>query len=211
MPVDFIEKETTRCKNIVANLLSFARTSKSETRTPTDIAKLIEETATLVLSQARVKNVDLKKELSEKLPTVAVNKTQIQQVILNLCNNAIDAMPNGGTLTITTSLSKDKRSYQIEITDTGCGIAPEDLKQIFEPFFTKKDKGTGLGFHEDLLIDINTGEVAYNNETAPAIQTSYRKHKNKNNIATVTDPRNAMKSEDPTGLRPANKKNGAVR
>ncbi len=147
---EFMEKfgrlgnqEIERVNNLVHNLLNFAKPAPPEFKEK-DIKNLIQETIGLVENSARKQNINICQELKHTT-SLFLDPNQIKQALLNILMNAIDAMPNGGTLTIITSLSKDKRSYQIEITDTGCGIAPEDLKQIFEPFFTKKDKGTGLG------------------------------------------------------------------
>ncbi|MDE2008765.1 MAG: histidine kinase, partial [Candidatus Omnitrophica bacterium] len=81
---------------------------------------------------------------------IQADPQQLKQALLNLVLNAIDAMPNGGTLTVTTNVIPAKagiqyHQYIIEISDTGCGIDPKDLPHIFDPFFSKKEKGTGLG------------------------------------------------------------------
>jgi two-component system sensor histidine kinase PilS (NtrC family) len=99
------------------------------------------------LSKDWSRAIKIKKIFPDKAKTFA-NKIQVRQIVNNLILNAIQAMPNGGVLSFETALVKleDKNEYtEIKITDTGCGIADEKLKKIFEPFFTDKEKGTGLG------------------------------------------------------------------
>lgn len=92
--------------------------------------------------------------VAEDAPAVEIDKNQMKQVLLNLISNAVDAMPCGGKLTIETKIEDGRRksslsnlpsSILITVTDTGCGIAKDDLPHIFEPFYTKKSNGTGLG------------------------------------------------------------------
>lgn len=154
MPLKSIEREAIRCKKLVVDLLTFSRMSKSE-KEFVDINDTIEQTLSLVESRAKMKNVKVIREYEKDLPKTVVNKNQIQQVIVNLCNNAMDAMPNGGTITITTkslvvnpTTESNKREFLwIGVSDTGTGMTEEVKKHIFEPFFTTKEvgKGTGLG------------------------------------------------------------------
>ena len=83
--------------------------------------------------------------LAESLPPAKVDARQLQQVFLNLINNAVAAMPDGGTLTIQSHLEKKHRRVAIQFRDTGCGIKPADIDHIFEPFFTTKPEGQGTG------------------------------------------------------------------
>jgi len=82
-------------------------------------------------------------DLSLDLPPTLINHDEIRQVFVNLINNAWQAMPQGGTLKIRSYIEEDMA--QVEITDTGCGISPENMKKLFTPFFSTKTKGTGLG------------------------------------------------------------------
>jgi signal transduction histidine kinase len=144
-----IPQEIARIDNLVHELLFFAKPSPPQIQTinPNEIISNV----TLMLSQKfQTSNIVVVTELNADT-TVQADPNQIKQALLNLILNAIDAMPNGGTLTISTHLSSPKSSvgdpehYIIQITDTGHGITPTDLPHIFEPFFTKKEKGTGLG------------------------------------------------------------------
>jgi PAS domain S-box-containing protein len=148
MPLKSIEREATRCKKIVQDLLTFSRSQKKE---PEFIAVIptIESALSLVQSRANTAAVEIIREFQENIPQLFANPTQVQQVVINLANNAMDAMEKGGTLTISAGrLEEDnKRWVEISVKDTGTGMSEEIQSHIFEPFFTTKEvgKGTGLG------------------------------------------------------------------
>jgi two-component system NtrC family sensor kinase len=103
-------------------------------------------------NQALIKGVSIQFNSGEDLPMLTMDRNQIQSVLINLIINALDAMEQGGTIAISTGISLSandtgKRGIEIAVTDSGCGIPPEDLDKLFEPFFTTKEvgKGTGLG------------------------------------------------------------------
>lgn len=139
-----IRSEAFRCKSITNGLLDFSRMRTGD-RFPIDAAQIIKSSARLVSHQKRGENIEIEFEIEENLPTVNANEGQIQQAIIALATNAIDAMNEGGTLTFRAFAQPNR--VVIEVQDTGHGIAPEDLSKIFEPFFTTKEigKGTGLG------------------------------------------------------------------
>jgi PAS domain S-box-containing protein len=144
MPLKSIEREALRCKKLVGDLLTFSRVSKTENEY-IDLSELMDETVSLIESKCRVKDVELKRDIPNDIQKILANKNQIQQVIVNLCNNALDAMDKGGILTI--SARVEDNLMKIRVADTGKGIPPEIQERIFEPFFTTKEvgKGTGLG------------------------------------------------------------------
>jgi two-component system NtrC family sensor kinase len=139
-----IRNEAFRCKSITMGLLDFSRT-RTTGRTPVDLGHVIDSAALLLSHQKRGGDVRLDIQMCDSLPPVSGDPGQLQQVIIALASNAFDAMPQGGKLTITTKRSG--KTVLIEVSDTGLGIAPENVPQIFEPFFTTKEvgKGTGLG------------------------------------------------------------------
>ena len=143
---DRIIGDATRCKEIVQGLLDFAHQSGQQ-KLPVDLNRTIESGLALLVNQAMLLNVEVHRELEPTLPQVFGNTTQISQVLINLVMNAIDAMPDGGLLTMKTSYNEEKDRVCFEVSDTGNGIRPEHLASIFDPFFTTKDvgKGTGLG------------------------------------------------------------------
>ena len=139
-----IRNESFRCKSITNGLLEFSR-GRTGNRYPIHISEVIESSVTLIKHQSRGENINISLEIEDDLPLLKVDEGQIQQAIIALSTNAIDAMPEGGELTFRAYLSGKR--VAIEIQDTGAGIDPEDLPKIFEPFFTTKEigKGTGLG------------------------------------------------------------------
>jgi PAS domain S-box-containing protein len=142
--LNLMKNETNRCSQIVSNLLSFSRKSELEF---TDVAinELVEKCLMLSGHKLRLSNISLERTLQEGLPIVRGDYNQIQQCVINLIFNSIDAMPKEGKLSLTTSYNPSDRTVLIRVIDTGCGISKEDLQHIFEPFFTTKSKGHGLG------------------------------------------------------------------
>lgn len=153
--LNFIEAETLRCKSLVQNLLVFSRASTSEQK-ELDLGATVTEALSLVLAQSRVKDIELIKNINDSLPKIMANRTQIQQVVINLCNNAMDAMPKGGTLKVEVSPNDqdENNSLRIIVADTGKGISPDIQSKIFEPFFTTKEVGKGTGLGLSLVYEI---------------------------------------------------------
>lgn len=139
-----IRSEAFRCKSITNGLLDFSRMRAGE-RFPIDVAQLLKSSARLIVHQKRGDNIKIGFDIEADLPPVNADEGQIQQAIIALATNAIDAMSAGGTLTLR-AFSRQNRIV-VEIQDTGHGIAPENVSKIFEPFYTTKEvgKGTGLG------------------------------------------------------------------
>ena len=139
-----IKSEAFRCKSITTGLLDFSRVRPGD-RVLTDIGEVVVSAANLISHQKRGNQISIKVEVADDLPCISADGGQIQQAIIALATNAIDAMPAGGSLTLTASRQVSR--ILIEVTDTGTGIATEDMAKIFEPFFTTKEvgKGTGLG------------------------------------------------------------------
>jgi signal transduction histidine kinase len=145
--------QSARASDIVKNLLDFSRSEQPEFD-EVSITGVIKDTLKLVQNQLTLSGIDVKRDLGGDLPPILGNVKTLQQVFLNLFINAIQAMKNGGTLTIRCSLSEDRHWLLVEVTDTGVGIAPEDLPHIFEPFYTTKEvgRGTGLGLSVSFSI-----------------------------------------------------------
>ena len=139
-----IRNEAFRCKTITNGLLDFSRV-RSGNRIPLNLGDTIKSSARLVAHQNRGEKIEIKIEIEDNLPLVNADEGQMQQAIIALATNAIDAMPNGGTLTFRSFTERNR--LIIEVKDTGIGIHPDDVSKIFEPFFTTKEvgKGTGLG------------------------------------------------------------------
>ncbi len=139
-----IHSEAFRCKSITNNLLDFSR-MRTGNRFPLDAGEILHSSARLLVHQKRGEHIKIEFDIESELPLIEADEGQIQQAIIALSTNAIDAMPEGGTLTFRAK-AENKRLI-LEIQDTGIGIASENLPKIFEPFFTTKEigKGTGLG------------------------------------------------------------------
>jgi len=142
--LNLIADETIRCAAIVRGLLDFARLTPSQAA-PTDIHDIIDRTLLLLEKQALVRNIRIEKALDRTLPPIEVDKNKIQQVFSNLAINACEAMPTGGTLVVSSLMSRDGTHIEITFTDTGVGISKENIPRLFDPFFTTKSFGTGLG------------------------------------------------------------------
>ncbi len=152
--LDLIYKSAERCKKIVQSLLSFARRQQPE-RKPQQVNKLIEDVLDMIAYPLRTSNVKVITQFSAKLPIVLADGHQVQQVVLNLVNNArqaIEAAAGSGRITITTQ--HEAKTIRIIIQDNGPGIAPENLKRIFDPFFTTKEVGQGTGLGLSLCYGI---------------------------------------------------------
>ncbi|MBW2058338.1 MAG: HAMP domain-containing protein [Deltaproteobacteria bacterium] len=190
-----IEVEIQRINKIIRELLDFSRPSAVDVK-EVDLNSVIESSLSLLSYQKSFKNIESNLCLKKDLPPIEADESQIRQVLVNLILNAVDSMPDGGTLTLRTEdheprvdpqeagrgparrrddpadkdythlrrsqgprypyphLPRDGRFVCVSITDTGCGISPDDLEKIFDPFFTTKDpdRGTGLGLSISLRI-----------------------------------------------------------
>lgn len=139
-----IQSQTLRASGIVNNLLNFSRTGDTQFQ-EVDVNKVLEDTLQLLEPQLRSSNIEVKRSFGRNVPGAFGNAPKLQQVFMNLVLNARDAMPGGGRLSIHTRLVDT--SLVIDFGDTGIGIAPENIAQIYDPFFTTKEvgQGTGLG------------------------------------------------------------------
>jgi len=139
-----IKSEAFRCKTITTDLLDFSRIRAGE-RSPLDAGDIVRSAANLISHQKRGCGIAQEIDIEPGLPMVSADGGQIQQAVIALATNAIDSMPDGGTLTFRVALRGNR--IVIEIEDTGAGIPQENMSKIYEPFFTTKEigKGTGLG------------------------------------------------------------------
>jgi two-component system NtrC family sensor kinase len=158
-----ISAETARVGRIVSDLLAFSRRSKPQ-RASADLNKLVRTTVGLADHKLKLISAEVVLELQEGLPFVECDASQMQQVILNLVLNGAQAMQplGGGKLTIGTRLLPEGADVELWVSDTGQGIAPENLSKIFDPFFTTKADGKGVGLGLAVLYGIvkaHDGEV----------------------------------------------------
>jgi len=143
-----MESEITRCGGIVSNLLDFSRKSGTATE-KADLNDLVERTLLLIAHKMKLQEIRVKKDLSREIPPVTCDADQIQQALLAIFVNAVDAMPGGGELKVATrpgaGTEEDGRWVEIEIADTGIGIPREAMGRLFDPFFTTKEKKKSVG------------------------------------------------------------------
>jgi len=144
--LNIMRGQSDRIAKIVKGLLQFSRYSKQKI-VEVKINDLIEKVLSLVEYEVKFDNVKVIKELDPSLPPIMGDEEKLSQVLFNLVSNARDAMPQGGTLKISTRASVNSDFIEIRFQDTGCGISEENINKIFDPFFTTKEagKGTGLG------------------------------------------------------------------
>jgi len=170
-----IRTQGKRCKQITQKLLSFARKTEPMAEN-VQLNELVEEVVALSQQRARYSNVKLVSDLAEDLPTVDVSPSEIQQVLLNLINNSLDALDTkGGKVRIATRVKGNQAVIDVE--DDGPGIPKANLSRIFDPFFTTKPvgKGTGLGLSICYgIVKKIGGEITVN--SAPGIGTAFHVH-----------------------------------
>ena len=142
--LDLIAAESRRCGELIKALLTLSRTAPMNVQS-TNLHAVIDRCLLLVRHQLELGGIELQLKRAEDLPLVSCDPAQIEQVLLALIMNAIDAMPRGGNLWIETRLSSDDAEIEIQVRDDGAGIAPDVLPHIFEPFLTTKESGHGVG------------------------------------------------------------------
>jgi PAS domain S-box-containing protein len=147
--VEVIQRQSNKIAQITSGLLAFSRQAPFSPQ-PSDVNRTVVNAAALVENVLRSSGVAYTPDLASDLPLVMADTTRIEQVLLNLFNNAMDAMPDGGELRVTTRVERGEegeRWVRISVRDSGTGIPEEDLGRVFDPFFTTKEvgKGTGLG------------------------------------------------------------------
>jgi PAS domain S-box-containing protein len=163
-----VQSEIKRLEALVTEFLGFARPTNLD-RAPIAVRELLADVLPLVAEVARAQQARFELDVPSDVPMVDVDRMRMGQVLLNLLNNALDAMPDhGGTITLRAVREAD-RSVRIEILDEGKGIAPSDLARVFEPFFTTKAKGTGLGLAVvRRIVEDHGGTVTLQNRAAPS-------------------------------------------
>jgi two-component system NtrC family sensor kinase len=164
--LDLIATESRRCGELIKNLLSLSRTAPMNVQS-TDLRSVIDRSLLLVRHQLELAGIELQLKLAEDLPPVPCDPAQIEQVLLALIMNAIDAMPRGGSLWIETRLGHDETEVEIKVRDDGAGITPDVLPQIFEPFMTTKENGRGVGLGLAIsrgIIERHNGRIEVESE-----------------------------------------------
>jgi signal transduction histidine kinase len=166
---DLLIDEIKRANHIISDFLRFSRPDKPK-KAMTDLNEIIEDTVSLVYGEALRRSVKLFVYPAPDLPKLRLDRDQMIQVFLNLFRNAVQAMPNGGTISVYTEIRKE---YIVaKIIDSGVGMQPEVSEKIFSPFFTTKEEGTGLGLAiTQSIIFSHRGNITV--ETIPSQGTEF--------------------------------------
>ncbi|MGA8540095.1 MAG: ATP-binding protein [Terriglobales bacterium] len=164
--LDLIASESRRCGDLIKNLLTLSRTAPMNVQS-TDLRAVIDRCLLLVRHKLELGGIDLQLNLAENLPRISCDPAQIEQVLLALIINAVDAMPRGGNLWIDTRLINNQTEIEIKVRDDGAGIAPDIMPHIFEPFLTTKESGRGVGLGLAIsrgIVERHNGRIAVESE-----------------------------------------------
>jgi two-component system NtrC family sensor kinase len=158
--------QTERCRDIVKGLLEFSRQSKSNTEL-VDLNKVLEDTLSLVAKQALFFNINVERDLEPDLPLVMADRSQFQQVFMNIVMNAVQAMDERGAIVARSRRDAAANCVEVAISDTGCGIPPEQIDRIFDPFFSTKASGQGTGLGLSIaygIVSTHRGTISVRSE-----------------------------------------------
>lgn len=164
--LDLVESESRRCSEIVKNLLVFSRTAPMNLEW-TDLNAVVDRCVRLVRHQLELANIELQLQVEDDLPVAYCDAAQMEQVLLALVMNAIEAMPHGGRLGVSSRLASDGEQAVLEVQDDGVGIPADLLRNLFEPFFTTKERGHGVGLGLAIsrgIIERHGGKIAVASE-----------------------------------------------
>jgi two-component system sensor histidine kinase HydH len=171
--VQKLQSDCERLTSLSNDFLRFARIKDLE-RTPTDLAKLIEEMIDFFEPTAKAANIDIRVYMPGDLPAVPLHRDMFKQALLNLLLNAEQAMPEGGQITLQAAMAPGP-AVCFNIIDTGKGIPPEALGKIFEPFFSTKTTGSGLGLPTTKrIVEAHGGEISVESEVGKGTKFSIR-------------------------------------
>jgi signal transduction histidine kinase len=169
-----VRRQAERATNIVNNLLNFSRTGDATEFTEIDIGRVLDDTLQLLEPQLRGNQIRIVRDYDPEAPLVLGNAGKLQQVFTNLLLNARDALPAGGSIRIATTPAED-HSLTVEVSDSGMGIAPENVAKIYDPFYTTKGvgRGTGLGLAVSYgIVQEHSGHISV--ESNPGRGTAFR-------------------------------------
>jgi signal transduction histidine kinase len=160
-----IREEVRRLETFLGDLRDFTRPAQP-VMTEVNLNQVIQEVEKLLETEAKKRGIEIVEDLDSRLPPVSADPNQMKQVLLNLMKNALEAMDGGGRLVLKSGAEEEMVWFSV--TDTGVGMSPEVLAKIFNPFFTTKDKGTGLGLavihkivtdhHGSILVESTPGQ-----------------------------------------------------
>ncbi len=164
--LDIITRETARCGTIVKNLLLFSRKQVDEMAV-VPVSHIVHKAVELMQHHFQISNVEFKEEYPVEEATLLCDENQIQQALVALFVNAVEAMPDGGILTVAVQKNNENNTISIHISDSGMGIAAEDVTHIYEPFFTTKKNGKGVGLGLSVvygIVERHEGDISVKSE-----------------------------------------------
>lgn len=157
--LEILSEQIARLERIVAEMLDFAKPLRLELSS-TSINSLIDESLEIIEAKIKERDIKVVKSISPSLPTITIAKEKMEQAIINLLLNSIEVLDAGGTITIDARYCSEKRLIKLTFSDNGPGVSEEDLPYIFNPYFTKKPKGTGLGLtNVKRIIEAHKGSI----------------------------------------------------
>ena len=181
-------KESDRLNLVVSELLSYARPLELNLET-ISTETLFEDTARMITLETEGRDIKIIQEVESGMPSVHLDRDRMLQVLLNLAQNSVTAMTDGGKLILRANWLAGQQSVQITVQDTGSGIAEQDLSRLFDPFFTTKTHGTGLGLAiVRKIIDAHEGQIEVQSE----------ENKGTTVILTLPQPQGARESKEST-------------
>ncbi len=158
--IESIVTEVDRANETIERYLSYSRMNKEDTLTLIDLNEVLEKSSDLIFFYKGNKYINVEKKLSKNLPRIKGNVVRLQQAFINIFINSVQAIENEGSITISTNYIEDKEEVIVEISDNGSGIPKDNIKEIFDPYFTTKKDGTGLGLSiTKKIVKKNGGEI----------------------------------------------------
>ncbi|MDO5536207.1 MAG: two-component system sensor histidine kinase ZraS [Desulfovibrionaceae bacterium] len=161
-------READRLNRVITDLIGLSKPTDVALRS-TRLEEVVQHVARLLAQDAAHRNVRIVQQFARRSQPALADPDRLNQAVLNLCLNALDAMPDGGTLTLAVEMDKDR--VRLEVRDTGVGIPPENLSHVFDPYFTTKAKGTGIGLatvHK--IVEALNGDIAVTSSQAAGTQ-----------------------------------------
>ena len=149
-------RETVRCKSIIQELLEFSRDREPQ-KEWINVNTVIEKALRILENEFHLHHIGIETRLSDQVQETLLDENQVEQVFINLLLNAVQAIGEKGSITVKSHMDHERKCAVIEIADTGSGIPAENIAKIFEPFFSTKPKGTGLGLAVSYGIVKNHG------------------------------------------------------
>ena len=157
--LEILSQQIVRLEHIVTEILDSARPMQFNF-VPGDVAAALDDCLEVLDARIHEKGIIITRSFSKTLPSISMDREKIEQTFVNLLQNAIEAVEEGGRIHLTARYDPKSKTVRIVIADNGCGVSPEDLPSLFDPFFSKKARGTGLGLaNARRIVEAHHGEI----------------------------------------------------